>query len=292
MVVPPGAGSSSRYASADGTAALVLDALLAARPEHPLIDKLARSLLDARRGGRWGSTQTNLVVLAALRRFYAIREAAEPAFAAKAWFGTAGYAEHTFTGRAAPSTTVEVPWAALRPGQVHTLTVAKTGPGRLTYRLAATYAPRSRALSALDAGFVVHRSYSTVDPSELRLRPDGSLQVKLGAQILVTVEVHTRAERFDVALVDELPAGFEAQPRSQSGSERALVQVEDDWDHINLRASRAEAFARRLPPGVRRHSYVVRAMTPGTFWAAPAHAEEMYRPETFGRSASAQVVIE
>ena len=37
--------------------------------------------------------------------------------------------------------------------------------------------------------------------------------------------------------------------------------------------------------------YYARATTPGEFIVPPAKAEEMYFPETFGRSASDKVVI-
>lgn len=47
-----------------------------------------------------------------------------------------------------------------------------------------------------------------------------------------------------------------------------------------------------LREGAHRFSYTARAITPGTFMAAPAKAEEMYSPETFGRSTSEVVVVE
>jgi hypothetical protein len=47
-----------------------------------------------------------------------------------------------------------------------------------------------------------------------------------------------------------------------------------------------------LAAGSHRFSYQVRATTPGTFIAAPAKAEEMYSPETFGRSSGLTVVID
>jgi uncharacterized protein YfaS (alpha-2-macroglobulin family) len=43
---------------------------------------------------------------------------------------------------------------------------------------------------------------------------------------------------------------------------------------------------------VHSYSYVARATTPGTFVVPPAKAEEMYQPETFGRSSSAKVIVE
>jgi uncharacterized protein YfaS (alpha-2-macroglobulin family) len=56
------------------------------------------------------------------------------------------------------------------------------------------------------------------------------------------------------------------------------------YDHQNLRDERAEVFKALLYEGVWHYSYVARATTPGDFAASPAKAEEMYSPETFGRS--------
>jgi alpha-2-macroglobulin len=44
--------------------------------------------------------------------------------------------------------------------------------------------------------------------------------------------------------------------------------------------------------GVYTHSYVARATTPGNFVVPPARAEEMYHPETFGRSGADRVIVE
>ena len=64
------------------------------------------------------------------------------------------------------------------------------------------------------------------------------------------------------------------------------------YEHQNLRDERAEAFTSLLWPGVHEYAYVTRATTPGSFVTPPAKAEEMYAPETFGRSASERVVVE
>jgi uncharacterized protein YfaS (alpha-2-macroglobulin family) len=64
------------------------------------------------------------------------------------------------------------------------------------------------------------------------------------------------------------------------------------YEHQNLRDERAEAFSTLPWEGVYTYSYVARATTPGQFVAPPAKAEEMYAPETFGRSASDRVIVE
>jgi hypothetical protein len=63
------------------------------------------------------------------------------------------------------------------------------------------------------------------------------------------------------------------------------------YEHQNLRDERAEAFASYLYAGVYDYSYVARATTPGNFVVPPAKAEEMYAPETFGRSSSDRVIV-
>jgi uncharacterized protein YfaS (alpha-2-macroglobulin family) len=59
-----------------------------------------------------------------------------------------------------------------------------------------------------------------------------------------------------------------------------------------MRDERVEAFTSLLWEGVHNYSYVARATTPGMFVVPPSKAEEMYHPETFGRSGSDRVVIE
>ena len=64
------------------------------------------------------------------------------------------------------------------------------------------------------------------------------------------------------------------------------------FDHQNMRDDRAEAFSTWLPSGVYDYTYVARATTPGSFVVPPTRAEEMYAPETFGRSQTDTVVVD
>ena len=64
------------------------------------------------------------------------------------------------------------------------------------------------------------------------------------------------------------------------------------YEHQNMRDERTEAFASLLWAGVHEYVYYARATTPGDFIVPPAKAEEMYFPETFGRSATDKVLVE
>ena len=113
-----------------------------------------------------------------------------------------------------------------------------------------------------------------------------------GARVLVQIEALNTSARHAVAVVDNLPAGFEAVNTRLATSERAVSNSGSGWDFTAMRDNRSEAFTMHLPEGSHRFSYTARATTPGTFIAAPAKAEEMYNPETFGRSSGTTVVVQ
>jgi uncharacterized protein YfaS (alpha-2-macroglobulin family) len=190
---------------------------------------------------------------------------------------------------------------------VQDLVISKAGEGRLYYRLGMSYAPVDFNLGSADYGFAVERAYEAIDdPQDVHRDADGSWRVKAGARVRVRVQMAAPSRRYHVALVDYLPAGFETlnpdlavtEPIPEDKKEDPGLAL--DWwqwrrvwfDHQNLRNERSEAFATVLWGGVYNYSYVVRATTPGAFIVQPAKAEEMYHPETFGRSRSDRVRVE
>jgi uncharacterized protein YfaS (alpha-2-macroglobulin family) len=279
--------------SSTKSSALVLDALLREAPQHALVAKLARGILDARKRGRWISTQENLAVLQSMRRYFDNYEKDTPNYTGKLWLGTAAYTEQSFVGRSSSRAVAELGWDQLQPGSAHDIVMQKTGPGRMYFRIGITYAPKQTNLPPLDAGFLVRREYKAVDdPSDVVKLADGSWQIKLGARVLVTIEEINTSPRHGVAVVDPMPAGFEAVNTRLATSEREVVDTSASrWDYTNMRDNRSEVFSMYLAEGSHRFSYTARATIPGRFLAAPAKAEEMYNPETFGRSGGAIVVV-
>jgi uncharacterized protein YfaS (alpha-2-macroglobulin family) len=289
------------------TDGVVLEALLAAKPDNPLVPKVVRGLLGHRTRGRWSNTQENAWVLLALDRYFHAFEGQTPEFVARVWLGERFAGSHAFTGRQTDRWLVSVPMRTLQEDRPGSVTIGKEGPGRIYYRAGLRYAPRSLDLAPLDAGFAVSRTYEAVDdPREVTLGADGRWHVKAGARVRVTLTMTAPSRRLHVALVDPLPAGFEPvnpelrgareTPPAQDGGARTM---EWGWwwrmywyEHQNLRDDRAEAFTSLLTAGTYTWSYVARATTPGQFIAPPPRAEEMYSPETFGRGKSERVVVE
>lgn len=288
------------------TDGVLLDALVQVRPESDLIPKVVRALLAHRVRGQWGSTQDNAWVLLALDRYFGVFESVTPDFVARAWLGEGFAGEHAFEGRTTERARIDVPMSWLvEDDSTKDLTLAKDGPGRLYYRLGLKYAPKSLALEPADRGFVVERTYEGVDDAaDVAQGADGTWTVKAGARVRVRVTMVADARRHHVALVDPMPAGFEAinpelattgdlppDPNSASADAPWRWWWGPWYEHDNLRDERAEAFKSLLYAGVYEYTYLARATTPGEFVVPPSKAEEMYEPETFGRSGTDRVIV-
>jgi uncharacterized protein YfaS (alpha-2-macroglobulin family) len=286
--------------------AIALEGLMLALPDHDLAMKVAKGLLAHRRKGRWLNTQENAFAALALRAYFDHYERDTPNFEANAFLGKILAQTTRFSGRNTNQTSTLVPMSELA-SQSGPVVMQKIGKGRMYYRLGLRYAPKSLSLEANDQGFGVERSYEAVDgDGDVTRDAAGIWYVKAGARVRVNVTMIAKARRYHVALVDPLAGGFEpiqaglhvTSPQTAPSQPPACPTcfAKRMWwgpwyEHENLRDERAEAFSSDVAAGVYTYSYTVRATTPGQFVVPPAKAEEMYMPETFGRTATDRVVI-
>ncbi len=305
------------------TDGLILDALIAVRPQSDLIPKVVAGLLAGQSQGRWDNIQENSFILLALKRYFDTYESQTPDFVARIWLGDRFAGEQSFVGRSTDRVRITVPTADLiataTPGQDAGLVIEKDGTGRLYYRIGLRTAPADLRVDPLDRGFVVQRTYEAVDdPSDVTRDPDGTWHIRAGAQVRVRLTMVAESQRTHVALIDPLPAGLEVLNDSLATSPDAPLDPAaigggdgggysdmpsaaadysySPWyptwfDHENRRDDRVEAFSTFLGAGTYDYSYVATATTPGTFVVPPTRAEEMYAPETFGRAGTDTVVI-
>ncbi|MFL6375285.1 MAG: hypothetical protein ACJ73D_11515, partial [Pyrinomonadaceae bacterium] len=302
---------------ADG---VLLEAMLKADPKNDLIPKLVRGLLDHRVKGAWSNTQENVFILLALDKYFNTYEKVTPDFVSRVWLGNTYAGEQTFKGRSVDSNVLNIPMSYLtdQGGGANSpvnLIIDREGAGRLYYRIGMTYAPKNLKLDPADYGFTVLRQYEAVDDKDdVKQNPDGSWTVKSGARVRVRLTMVAQARRYHVALVDQIPAGLEilnpelATTEVIPGDTKPITSVIEygsrsygygSWwyrqywfEHQNFRDERAEAFTSLLWEGVYNYSYVARATTPGSFIVPPAKAEEMYHPETFGRTGTDFIKVE
>ena len=285
---------------------ILLEAMITDQPKNDLIPKIARGLLAGRDRGRWSNTQDNCFVLLALDLYFHTYEKVTPDFVARAWLGDEFVGQQTFKGREVDYKTTRIPMSYLADKGEKVLTLSKEGEGRLYYRLGMDYAPKDLKLAAADHGFAVERVYEGVDkPEDVKQDQDGTWRIKAGAKVRVKLTMVATARRYHVALVDPLPAGLEPMNPALAvtgtvPNDPAQQQSRGPWwywmgtwyEHQNMRDERVEAFTSLLWEGVYGYNYVARATTPGAFVVPPTKVEEMYAPETFGRSATDRVIVE
>lgn len=298
---------------ADG---VLLEALIKAQPKNDLIPKLVRGLLDHRVKGAWSNTQENVFILLALDKYFNAFEKLTPDFVTRIWLGGTYAGEEKFQGRTIDSNVLTIPMSYLTSqGGTSNLLIDRQGAGRLYYRVGMKYAPRNLKLDPADYGFTVLRKYEAIDNADdVKQNADGSWTIKSGARVRVRLTMVAQARRYHVALVDNLPAGLEILnpglavteviPGDTGGNTGVITYGTRSFgygsyywrqywfEHQNFRDERAEAFTALLWEGVYNYSYVARATTPGQFIVPPAKAEEMYHPETFGRTGTDFVKID
>ena len=164
--------------------------------------------------------------------------------------------------------------------------------GRLYYETRLVYAPRDPV--ARDEGFTISRTLEWLDGA------GKSGAVEAGATLRVNLTVVTPVVRHNVAVVDRIPAGFEALDASLATASRApgggeaealgylgygeetvedrmdeLPEFGGSWvfDHHEIDDAEVRLYAGYMPPGVHTYRYVVR-LRPGD--TPPAATVRMY----------------
>jgi uncharacterized protein YfaS (alpha-2-macroglobulin family) len=271
------------------------------------VRSIVRWLMSARKDGRWGNTQENAWAMEALVAYYKKYESEIPDFTAVVRLANDELARSTFRGRTTEATIRDLPMtdlSKLSPGSTRDLSFSREGTGTLFYLARLRYAADQVYQQGFDNGFRIERRYAPVTESGIEAAPH--MTYKAGDLVRVTLSLDLTKERRFVAVTDPLPAGFEAveswfattaatlaQDQRRGGTQGSAWRwwQRGGFDHVERHDDRVELFATRLAEGHHEFSYVVRATTAGTFRTAPAHVEEMYDPEVFGRTSTAVLEV-
>ncbi len=274
------------HMSSDARAtAMVLAALLEAGSDAKLTDALARGLKAARgKDATWESTQDNLWALVALAP-YARRTAVDGD--ATLTISAGGVAnKRVFKGSEVVSTSF-------------LLSTMTTDDVTLSVDKGAAISVRTRELrvdagEAQANGFAISRTY-------LDAAGNAKTSFKAGDMVTVKLVVTLKQHEKWIAMVDPLPAGFEAvNPKLAAGG----VRTPDPnatwgnryynnymWSHTEQRDDRVQWFADHLYADTFELTYQARATIDGTFSAMPATIEAMYDPTLRARTARTTVVV-
>ena len=295
------------------TTALVLRALVEAAPDHPLIEETARWLVIARSEERWKTGVERAQGMAALGAFADLTGETRGVYNYQVLLNTTRvlYGRFNVPARDYRDGTV-VALEDLPLGQMSRVQFERDASkeGRMYYSLNLRYVTPAQEIEALNRGFAVSHRYSLLDDPDTPIT-----SARLGDVVRVSVTVVAPADRLYVQIEDFLPAGLEPiDPKLNIVSAELREQIQEErseavfgslpdyyapwygwyyspWDEVHLRDDRLVLLASRLPKGVHEYVYFARASTPGDFFVVPAHAEEAYLPEVFGRSDSSRFTV-
>jgi uncharacterized protein YfaS (alpha-2-macroglobulin family) len=293
--------------------ALVLQALVRASPGEPMVAQTVRWLVVARGAGQWQTTIERAMAILALSEFGVQTGELGGSYAFRVGLDDDTVFEGRFTGTDATARTTRIALSRIGAGKQSLLSFLRDGgSGRLYYALNLRYLTPAREVEALNRGFAVSHEYSRLDAPGTRID-----RIELGQAVRVKVTVVVPADRNYVVINDYLPAGLEAVDTRLNVTDPALIeQLERErrsaagisdgagyfapwwhwyyspWQHVEIRDDRVTLTAQQLAKGVYEYIYYARATSPGDFFVAPAHAEETYFPETFGRSDSSRFLVE
>ena len=283
-----------------------------------------RGLLAARRAGAsaWRTTTENAWATLAIAAYAAAFEAQPADYVARAWVGPTCVASSRFVGhsRGTARRVVGVPalLAGAAPGASPPhhpramLLVQRSGPsqqGMLYLRLSLRTLSTALPTAPVDRGFALRRCYEG-EPAALRrlsAAATGSAAPRAwratgGTQLWVSLRLRTTARRSFVALTDRLPAGLEfVHPHASDRVTGNIEGVQEGLGYGYGSSSASEVVRTRdtfsvfwdsLEEGERVIRYRVAVVVPGLFLAPAASVEEMYTPETLGRSLADILVVE
>ncbi len=172
------------------------------------------------------------------------------------------------------------------------LAVSNKGTGAVQAVVSVSGSPLTPEPAA-ERGFKIERNYFTLDGE-----PADATKAKQNQRFVVVLKMTELQPQFGrVIVADYLPAGFEIDnPKLvSSGDTGTLGWITDVVKPVNseFRDDRfTAAFDRKQDsPPVFTVAYVVRAVSPGHYVLPQAVVEDMYRPDRFGRTATAGIDI-
>ena len=280
-------------ASDTRSTALLLRALVAAHPSHPLIPKLVTGLLRQLGHRRGTTTQDNAWALTALEAYRQAHPSTDQTFDARVFWNDELLDQTRFDRDGPLQSRVQVPVEKLARARASKLTFDVSGKGKLHYQARLRFARRKLPTQPRNAGMAITRAMRPVAQYAGEETPLGAPKTRFAAGDLVRVDLQvvTPAPRHFVVLEDPLPGGLVAiDPTLRTG----LVETgsgSHDYDHRELRDDRVLFFVDHLPAGIRTFSYWARARNPGSYVQPPTVIQEMYAPEIRGATAGRRIHV-
>lgn len=155
------------------------------------------------------------------------------------------------------------------------IVISKTGEGRLYYGVKMKFIPQNINI-AQSEGLEISKV----------VKPVNGGKIKVGDRAVVTITVKTPQNRMFVAVNDPVPAGFEIVNTDLETESENNTQIQNNQGFSNAQkyADRMVLYADYLETGEYKYSYLVEAVTSGTFITPSSKAECMYDASVFAKT--------
>ncbi|MEJ2088450.1 MAG: hypothetical protein P8Y69_08275 [Gammaproteobacteria bacterium] len=275
---------------------------------------MTRAITETR-GNRdhWENTQENMFCMNALVDYARRYEKEPPNLSMTISLDDTEIGRGRFADFRDEALTVESPITETVPSPNASIAIDRQGAGRLYYAARVAYSPVAEPTERVDAGIAVRREYSVQRNGEWRLLA-APAQVVQGELVRVDLFLDLPSARNFVVVDDPVPGGLEPVNRalattSSVDAEQGQYQAAGgsfwysygDWNaygfsrwsfyHREMRHDAVRFYSDYLRPGRYHLSYTAQAIAAGTFGGRPAHAEEMYHPDVYGKSLPAVLEV-
>ena len=277
--------------------------------------KLVRTITASRKNrDHWENTQENMFCMNALVDFARVYEKDKPTMTVTASLNGAVFGGANFEDVRSTPVMLDHQNNAQDVGKKATLTLDRSGSGRLYYASRLSYALPASLTKPANAGLEIHREYSVERDGKWKLLGNKA-EVKRGELVRVDLYVSVPAARNFVVVDDAVPGGLEPVNRNLATS--SVVDANkgeysaaggsfwfkfSDWNefdvsrwsfyHQEIRHDSVRFYSDYLSAGNYHLSYTAQAIATGEFNARPARAEEMYDPDVYGTTEGLQLNVE
>jgi alpha-2-macroglobulin len=252
-------------------------------------DDLVAGILGERRSdGSWGTTYNNLWALHALVDYGKHGSPGANSGRVTLDLDTTRVATLDVTTKSRLKTSVVSGSRLPLPGKRAQAVISAPKGSSLRYTARLRWASSVAAQVAVDRGFSVERALVDARTGKPVSTP------RQGQLLRVRLTLTTPEDRAQVALIDRLPAGFEAVDTALATSARdpgVSADASNDWVWRELHDERVTHFADQLAAGTHVAEYLVRATRTGTFLRPAASAEAMYAPDVFGHGSIETITV-
>lgn len=278
--------------------------------------KLVRTITALRkRTGRWNNTQDNMFCMSALIDYSKVYEKQPPDMVLTLMKNQKSLGTAKLKGYRAQPQVISRPIGKLGKlkNKQFKITLKRQGKGRYYYNTRLHYSLKKLRENAVNSGIVINREYS-VERNKKWVLLKSPMKIERGELVRVDLYVDLPAARNFVVVDDPVPGGLEpvntnlaTASKVDARKAKMLYAKGSYWHrhrgwrgygysfwsfyHREILHHSVRFYSEYLPAGKYHLSYVAQAIAPGKFTVMPSHSEEMYNPDTYGKSKPGILVV-